>query len=120
MTGLPYKTSINKLYHNAGVLMINDLFRLNLAKFMFKLHHKMSSNNAHVKNITLVTRVEIRQCAPPPPRNHLSGPPKKIFYDGDTKERAPKGRCQAIGGCGGMPPENFAEFDLILEAFCAF
>ena len=53
-------------YHNAGVLMINDLFRINLAKFMFKLHHEMSSNNAHVENITLVTRVEIRPCGPPP------------------------------------------------------
>ena len=101
VTGLPYKTSINKLYHNAGVFMINDLFRLSLAKFMFKLHHKMSSNNAHVENITLVTRVEIRQCAPP--RNHLSGLPKKFFYDGDTKERAPKGRCQARGVWGHAP-----------------
>ena len=53
--GLPFKTSINKLYHNVGVLMINDLFQLNLAKFIFKLHHKMSSNNAHVENIALVT-----------------------------------------------------------------
>ena len=26
-----------------------------------------------------------------------------------------------LGGSGDMPPpENFAEFDLILEAFCAF
>ena len=66
VTGLPYKTSINKLYHNAGVLMINDLFGLNLAKFMFKLRHKMSSNHAHVENITLVTTVETRQCEPPP------------------------------------------------------
>ena len=55
VTGLPYKTSINKLYDNAGVLMINDLFRLNLAQFMFKLHHKISSNKAQVENITLVT-----------------------------------------------------------------
>ena len=53
--GSPYKTSINKLYHNAGVLMINDLFRLSLAKFVFKLHHKMSLNNTHVENITLMT-----------------------------------------------------------------
>ena len=28
VTGLPYKTSTNILYHNAGVLMINDLYRL--------------------------------------------------------------------------------------------
>ena len=60
VTGLPYKTSINKLYHNAGVLMINDLFRLNLARFMFKLHHKISSNNAQVENITLVTALHNR------------------------------------------------------------
>ena len=104
VTGLPNKTSINKLYHNAGVLMINDLFRLNSAKFMFKLRHKLSSNNAHVENITLVTRVETRQCAPP--RNHLLRPPKNFFYDSDTKERAPKGRCQARGS-GSMPPRKF-------------
>ena len=56
-----------------------------------------------------------------PPRNHLSGPPKICFLDGDAKERAPKGRCQATGVWGGhAPPENFAEFHLILEAFCAF
>ena len=56
-----------------------------------------------------------------PPRNHLSGPPKIFFLDGDAKERAPKGRCQATGVWGGMPhPENFAKFHLILEAFCAF
>ena len=55
VTELPYKTSINKLYRSAGVLMINDLFRLNLAKFVFKLHHKVSSNYVQVENITLVT-----------------------------------------------------------------
>ena len=56
----------------------------------------------------------------PPPRNHLSGPPKNFFLNGDAKERAPKGRCQATGVWGHAPPENFAEFDLTLEAFCAF
>ena len=55
-----------------------------------------------------------------PPRNHLSGPPKNVFLDGDTKERAPKGRCQAREVWGACPPENFAEFDLILETFRAF
>ena len=59
----------------------------------------------------------------------MRGPPKIIFrgiflkyffLDGDAKERAPKGRCQARGVWGHAPPENFAEFDLILEAFCAF
>ena len=54
-----------------------------------------------------------------PPQNHLSGPPKYFFLDGDTKERAPKGRCQARGVWGHGPSEIFAEFDLILEAFCA-
>ena len=49
----------------------------------------------------------------------MRGPPKFFFLDGDTKERAPKGRYQAIGGVGHAPPENFAEFDHILEA-CRF
>ena len=70
----PLQISINQLYHNAGVLMINDLFGLNLEKFMFKLRHKMSSNNAHVENITLVTRVETRQCGPPPPKSSVGAP----------------------------------------------
>ena len=55
------------------------------------------------------------------PRNHLPGPPKIFFLDGDAKERAPKGRCQARGVWGhARPPENLAEFHLILETFCAF
>ena len=49
-----------------------------------------------------------------------AGPPRSFFLDGGTKERAPKGRCQARGIWGQAPPENFAEFDLILEAFCTF
>ena len=56
----------------------------------------------------------------PPPQNHLSGPPKIIFLDGDAKERASKRRWQARGVWGHAPPENFAEFDLTVEAFCAF
>ena len=58
--------------------------------------------------------------APLPPRNHLWGPPKIFFLAGDAKERAPKGRCQAWGVWGHAIPENFAEFDLILETFCEF
>ena len=55
-----------------------------------------------------------------PPRNHFSRPPKIFFLDGDTKERDPKGQFPAKGVWGHASPENFAEFDLILEAFCAF
>ena len=56
VTRLQYKTIINyELYHNAGVLMINDLYGFDLAKFMFKLHHEMNSNNARVETITHVT-----------------------------------------------------------------
>ena len=70
VTALPYKTSINKLYHNAGVLMIADLFRLNLAKFIFQLHHKMSSNNAHAENITLVTALHNHHTLPAKNKNY--------------------------------------------------
>ena len=55
-----------------------------------------------------------------PPKIIFRCPPKYFFLDGDAKERAPKGRCQARGVWEHAPPENFAEFDLILEAFCAF
>ena len=48
-------------------------------------------------------KAETRECGPP--RNHLSGPPKKFFLDGDTKERAPKGDAK-LGGSGGMPPQK--------------
>ena len=54
------------------------------------------------------------------PRNHLSGPPKSFFLDGDAKERAPKKRCQVRGVWGQVPPENFAEFALVLEVFVRF
>ena len=54
-----------------------------------------------------------------PSRNHLSGPPKTIFLDGDTKIE-PRGGDAMLGGLGACPPENFADFDLILETFCAF
>ena len=46
---------------------------------------------------------------PPPPRNHLSGPSKIFFLDGDTKERAPKGRYQARGVWGHAPPRKFCK-----------
>ena len=72
----------------------------------------------HAQFVKPACRAETRQCAPP--RNHLSGPPKNFFLDGDAKERAAKGRCQAWGFRGHALPENFAEFHLILEAFCAF
>ena len=48
------------------------------------------------------------------------GPPKNFFLDGDAKEQAPKGRCQARGVWGHAPQKKFAEFDLVLETFCAF
>ena len=55
-----------------------------------------------------------------PPKIIFRGPLKYFFLDGDAKERAPKWRCQARGAGDMPPPENFAEFDLILEASCAF
>ena len=63
-------------------------------------------------------RAETRQCGPPP--EIIFRGPLKIFLDGDAKEQAPKGRCQAWGVWGHPLPENFAEFDLILEVFGAF
>ena len=65
-----------------------------------------------------VTRAETRQCGAPPKSSF--GAPKHFFLNGDAKERALKGRCQARGVWGHALPENFAEFHLILEAFCAF
>ena len=70
--------------------------------------------------VSRFARAELKLGNAAPPQNHLSGPPKKFFLDGDIKERAPKERCQARGVWEHAPPEKFAEFDLILEAFCAF
>ena len=82
--------------------------------------NKLLATNPFQKCITCVcTRAETRQCGPPP-KIIFRGPLKYFFLDGDAKERAPTGRCQARGVWGHAPPENFAEFDLILEAFCAF
>ena len=50
---------------------------------------------------------------PPPPRNHLPGPLKIFFLDGDAKERAPKGR--------GMPPQKILQnFTLFWRLFVRF
>ena len=56
-----------------------------------------------------------------PPQNHLSGPPKKLFLDGDAKERAPKGRCQARGVCRHAPPQKILRnFTLFWRLFVRF
>ena len=45
--------------------------------------------------------------AGPPPKSSF-GAPKKFFSDGDAKERAPKGRCQARRVWGHAPPRKFS------------
>ena len=47
----------------------------------------------------------------------MRGPLKFFFLDGDSKERAPKGRCQTRRVWGYAPPENFAEFDPYFGGF---
>ena len=66
----------------------------------------------------MACRAETRQCAPPP-RNHLSESPKNFSRMVMQKSEPRKGNA-TLGGSGGLPPEIFAEFDRILEVFCAF
>ena len=54
-----------------------------------------------------------------PPRNHLSGP-LKMFSWMVMQKSEPRKDDAKLGGLEACLPENFAEFDLILEAFCAF
>ena len=51
-----------------------------------------------------------------PPRNHLSGLLKIFSWMVIQKNEARRGNAK-LGDLGAYPPENFAEFDLILEAF---
>ena len=50
----------------------------------------------------LTTRAETRQCSPPP-RNHLSGPPKNFSWMVIQKSEPRRGDVK-LGGPGGMPP----------------
>ena len=62
---------------------------------------------------------ETKECGPPP-RNHLSGPPKFFFLDRDTKERAPKGQCQAKGVWGHVPQKILRNLTLFWRLFVRF
>ena len=66
-----------------------------------------------------LVKAETRQCEPPP-RNHLSGSPKNFFLDGDTKEPAPKGRCQARGVWIHAPQKILRNLTLFWGLFVRF
>ena len=56
----------------------------------------------------------------PPPEILFRGPSKFFSWMVIQKSEPRRGDAK-LGESGGMPPpEHFAEFDLILEAFCAF
>ena len=77
------------------------------------------SNSSIYKIVKTQARAETRQCAPPPPRNHLSKPSKNFTWMVIQKSKPRRGNAK-LGGSGGIPPKNFAKFDLILEAFLRF
>ena len=54
-----------------------------------------------------------------PPEIIFRGP-LKIFSWMVIQKSEPRRGDAKLGGLGACPPENFGEFDLILEAFCAF
>ena len=57
VTGLPYKTAINKLYSNARALKTFDLYKYALAQYMFKLYSKTSSSDNFIDNIALANTI---------------------------------------------------------------
>ena len=57
ITGLPFRTALNKLYANAGVLKIKELTTLETAKYMYKLHANMKSGIYSSDDISLVNTV---------------------------------------------------------------
>ena len=56
---------------------------------------------------------------PPPPPKSSFGPTPKFFPWMVIQKTSPE-RAMPSQGLGHAPPENFAEFDPILEAFSAF
>ena len=80
---------------------------------MLLLHHTVPSRIGlpyvllfDQKNLSYEAGPKLGNAGPPPKSSF--GSPEKFFLDGDAKERAPKGRCQARGVWGHTPPENFA------------
>ena len=54
------------------------------------------------------------------PKLGNAGPPKIFFLDGDAKERAPKGRCQARGYGGMLPQKIMRNLTLFWRLFVRF
>ena len=57
ITGLPFRTSIVKLYKNAAVLQINELYKFEMLKYMNKLHTTLRITNHSEGNVSLVNSV---------------------------------------------------------------
>ena len=57
ITGLPFRTALNKLYANAGALKINELTTLETTKYTYKLHANMKSGSYSIDNISLANTV---------------------------------------------------------------
>ena len=57
VTGLPNNTPINELYYKANLLKIMDLYKLDLAKYMFKQQSKMNHTHNIPENLMLVNTV---------------------------------------------------------------
>ena len=85
---------------------------------MFKLRHKMSSNNAHVENITLVIRVETRQCAPPP--EIIFRGPLKFFSMMVMQKSEPRRGDAKLRGLGACPQKILRNLTLFWRHFVRF
>ena len=55
-----------------------------------------------------------------PPKIIFRGPLKYFFLDGDAKERAPKGQCQARGDWGHAPQKILRNLTLFWRLFVRF
>ena len=61
---------------------------------------------------------KLGNASPHPPKSFFGAP--KIFLNGDTKERAPKGRCQARGVWGRAPQKILRNLTLFWGLFVRF
>ena len=68
----------------------------------------------------LIAGPKLGNAGPPLPPEIIFRGPLKMFSWMAIQKSEPRRGDAKLGGIGTCPPENFAELDLTLEAFCAF
>ena len=89
------------------------------------LHHSAVTGCLKKAACWFATRKTVSMAGPklgnaPPPPEVIFRSPLKFFSWMVMQKSEPRRSDARLGGLGACPPENFAEFDLILVALCAF